>query len=138
MNINANRSNASIHQFVQPVRPTEGAAKGNAGTGSAVGTAAGSFATVLAEKLGETTAVKFSKHAEQRLQERSIVLDDAQRERLDKAVDRVSGKGVRDALVLLDDVAMVVSARNRTVVTAMSQQEMQDNIVTNIDGAVIA
>ena len=36
----------------------------------------------------------------------------------------------------MDDVALVVNVPNRTVITAVKQSELKDNIFTNIDGAV--
>jgi flagellar operon protein len=38
---------------------------------------------------------------------------------------------------MLDDVALVVSVRNRTVITAMDKENLRNNVFTNIDSAVI-
>jgi flagellar operon protein len=35
------------------------------------------------------------------------------------------------------DVAMVVSIKNRTVITAVDSDSMKDNVFTNIDSAAI-
>jgi flagellar operon protein len=53
-------------------------------------------------------------------------------------VDRAAAKGSRDSLVLLDQTAMVVSVKNRTVITALGRDQARDNVFTNIDSAVIA
>lgn len=58
-------------------------------------------------------------------------------ERLEGAVDSVARKGGKDSLVLLGDAALVVSVKNRTVVTAMDRAGMRGNVFTNIDSAVI-
>jgi flagellar operon protein len=58
--------------------------------------------------------------------------------RLESAVDKLAAKGARESLVLLDDNAMVVSVRNRTVITALSREQARENVFTNIDSAVIA
>ena len=64
--------------------------------------------------------------------------------RLSEAVDRAEAKGAREALVLMpgaertDDLALVVSVKNRTVITAMDGNSIQDNVFTNIDSAVVA
>ena len=64
-------------------------------------------------------------------------------DRLNKAVDRAAAKGARDALVLIpgasrtDDLALVVSVVNRTVVTAMDGERMRESVFTNIDSAVV-
>ena len=59
-------------------------------------------------------------------------------ERLRSAVDKAAGKGSRDSLVLMDDLAMVVSITNRTVVTVVDRENLKQNVFTNIDSAVIA
>ena len=40
--------------------------------------------------------------------------------------------------VMVDNVAMVVSVRNRTVITAVGSDQLKNNVFTNIDSAVIA
>lgn len=99
-----------------------------------VGSRPGAFSNILAQKLGE---VKFSSHATQRLQTRGIRLGEDQMRRLSEAVDLAAGKGAKEALILVDDVAMVVSVANRTVVTAMDRDQARANVFTNIDSAVI-
>ncbi len=59
-------------------------------------------------------------------------------ERLQGAVQRAANKGSRDALVLMDNLAMVVSVKNRTVVTVVDKDNLKQNVFTNIDSAVIA
>jgi flagellar operon protein len=78
--------------------------------------------------------ILFSKHAALRLDLRDIQLSDDQIKRLGTAIGRAQDKGIRDSLVLMDDVALVVNVRSRTVITAMNRQE---NVFSNIDGAVI-
>jgi flagellar operon protein len=82
--------------------------------------------------------VRFSAHAQTRMQSRKIELDSAHMERLQTAVQKASAKGARDALVLMDDLAMVVSVTNRTVVTVVDKENLKQNVFTNIDSAVIA
>ena len=57
---------------------------------------------------------------------------------LDKLVQKAAAKGARESLVLMDDIALVVSIRNRTVITAVDGQSLKDNVFTNIDSAIIA
>ena len=85
-----------------------------------------------------TKPVTFSKHAVQRLERRSLTVDATTMQRLQDGVDRAAGKGARDAVVLVDDTAFVVSVTNRTVVTAVGKDQMKDHVFTNIDSAVIA
>ena len=37
----------------------------------------------------------------------------------------------------MEDVALVVSVKNRTVITAVDRAQMKENVFTNIDSAVI-
>ena len=50
---------------------------------------------------------------------------------------RAQEKGSRDSLILLDELALVVSVRSRTVVTAMDEASRSDHVFTNIDSVVI-
>ena len=94
-----------------------------------------SFENVLKKELNGLT---FSKHAQQRLESRNIQLSDADMEQLSHAVDKADEKGAKDSLVLLREMAFVVSVKNRTVITAMDSERMKDNVFTNIDSAIIA
>ena len=93
------------------------------------------FGQVLEKKLqGE---LKFSQHARQRLQSRNIELGEAEIARLENAVSKAREKGARDSLILMDNLALVVSVRNNTVITAVDEQSLKENVFTNIDSAVI-
>jgi flagellar operon protein len=94
-----------------------------------------SFENVLEKELKD---IKFSKHAQQRLESRNINLSDSDMQDLSSAVDKADGKGSSESLVLLRDMAFVVSIKNRTVVTALSGDTLKENVFTNIDSAVIA
>lgn len=98
-----------------------------------------SFEEILKQKqeVTESSELKFSKHASMRLNDRHINLSEEQSERLENGVLKASEKGIHESLVLLDSLAFIVNVPNRTVVTAMEQSESEDNIFTNIDGAVI-
>lgn len=81
--------------------------------------------------------VRFSKHAAGRLADRNIELTSSQMERLQEGTQKAQQKGIKESLVLVDQLAFIVNIPNQTVVTAMSQNETAENIFTNIDGAVI-
>ncbi len=81
--------------------------------------------------------LKVSGHAQTRLQSRNIELGKAEWDRVLSGVDRAAQKGSRDSLVLLDDVALLVSVKNRTVITAVDKNSLKENVFTNIDSAVI-
>ncbi len=78
----------------------------------------------------------FSKHANERLQSRNIDLSKDQLERLQTGTKRAGEKGIKESLVMVDNLAFIVNIRNNTVITAVNDNE--DKIFTNIDGAVIA
>ncbi|MBF4499946.1 flagellar protein [Savagea sp. SN6] len=84
-----------------------------------------------------TPKLKVSKHAERRLAERAIEVSDAEWMRIESKIDEARTKGVKDSLVLLDNVAMIISAKNRTVITAMNRKEAANQIFTNIDGTIL-
>lgn len=97
-----------------------------------------SFTEVLKSKQAEAdTELKFSKHAASRLADRQIDLTQEQMKRLEDGTKKASEKGIQESLVLIDQLAFIVSVKNNTVITAMDQKETSDNIFTNIDGAVI-
>jgi len=122
---------------VPPTRTPPAGAPGGTGPGSPAQAPAGTFADSLREAAG-ASALRFSKHALERLQRRGIELDPATMQRLGEGVARAAGKGSRDSLVLVDGTAFVVSVRNHTVITAVGPEHMKDNVFTNIDSAVIA
>ncbi len=81
--------------------------------------------------------LKFSKHAGQRLEQRDIKLTNDQIIRLNEGAKKASLKGIKESLVLMDNLAFIINTGNNTVVTAMNQGKDNENIYTNIDGAVI-
>lgn len=85
----------------------------------------------------ENAALKFSKHAVNRLADRKIELTDGQLKRLSEGTAKAGEKGIRESLVLMDELAFIVNVPSNTVITAMSQTETEKNVYTNIDGAVI-
>ena len=95
---------------------------------------ASSFADVLAS---QERKVKFSKHANERLRDRRIDLSDQELAKLDDTVERMAAKGARESLIYMNDLAFVVSVKNRTVITAMDGTSVKENIFTNIDSAAI-
>lgn len=96
-----------------------------------------SFADILKEKQNAVSELKFSKHAAMRLENRNISLSDEQSERLQAGVQKAGEKGIKESLVVVDSLAFIVNVPNKTVVTAIDQKESDNNIFTNIDGAVI-
>lgn len=81
--------------------------------------------------------LKFSAHATSRLKSRGIEMGAEQMRKLSDAVDKAAAKGLDDTLILTKDAAFIVSVKNRTVVTAMDKGQLDGNVFTNIEGAVV-
>jgi len=97
-----------------------------------------SFADVLRVRLEHEAGLTFSAHAVDRMNDRGITLGSSEITRLSQAVTKAKEKGAVDSLILLNDMAFIVSIKNQTVVTAISGDSMKDNVFTNIDSAVVA
>ena len=83
------------------------------------------------------TELKVSKHANQRLAERNIHISEAEWQLVSEKVSEARSKGVNDSLVLMDQAALIVSAKNATVITAMNRTEAKNQLFTNIDGTIV-
>ena len=98
-----------------------------------------SFQKILEQKTAvQEGGVSFSAHAAKRLEQRAIDISSEDIQRLSSAVDKAAVKGSRESLVLLNDLAFVVSVANRKVITAMGTEQMKESVITNIDSAIIA
>lgn len=94
-----------------------------------------SFKDVLQQNLDDFNNIKISAHAKKRLEQRNITLSQENMTKLTEAVNKAESKGAKDTLVLMDQIALVVNIKNKTVITAMGQENM--NVFTQIDSAVI-
>lgn len=89
------------------------------------------------EEILQSNMVQFSQHAKMRLAQRSIQLVPEQLCKLESAIDKAAAKGAKESLIVMENMAFIVNVKNRTVVTAMDQQAMKDNIFTQIDSAIV-
>lgn len=96
-----------------------------------------SFEQIL-QNTQNSSEVKLSKHAVNRLNDRNIELTSEQWERLKDGTKKAGEKGIQESLVLVDELAFIVNTKSNTVITAMDQSETKENVFTNIDGAVIS
>ena len=110
--------------------PSKPVAKNGVGTGT-------QFETIFQEQLAEQSGIKFSAHALKRLETRQISLGNQEMALLKDAVNKAEAKGANESLILMDRMALVVSIKNRTVITAVDEASLKDNVFTNIDSAVI-
>ena len=95
------------------------------------------FEALLKAQLGRPAAVQFSAHAQRRIESRQIDFGNAEVERLEQAVEKAAKKGSRESLILMDDLALVVSIKNKVVITAVDANARKDSVFTNIDSVVL-
>ncbi len=98
----------------------------------------GGFAAALARETERLDSLKISAHAEKRLNSSNIRLSESDVQRIDGAVRRASDKGSNQSLIMLDNLALVVSVKNRVVITAVDDARTREGVFTNIDSVVIA
>lgn len=96
------------------------------------------FANELQSVLkSEREGLTVSKHAQVRLAQRGIDIDETRWRQIGEKVMEAKNLGVKESLVLLDDAALIVSAKNNTVITAMNRAEATTQIFTNINGTIL-
>ncbi|HYF83051.1 MAG TPA: TIGR02530 family flagellar biosynthesis protein [Clostridia bacterium] len=96
-----------------------------------------SFDAVFQEELSKQSEVKFSKHALERLQSRNIKLSKEDLNKIDNAVNKAAEKGVKETLIIMGNSAFIANVKNKTIITAATEDNLKNNVFTNIDGAVI-
>ena len=101
---------------------------------------AGGFGAMLQQELLKSEqpaqSVEFSKHAISRAQERGIEVTPDLMDQLAGSVIRAQAKGATNILAMDAEKAFIINVPNARVITAITQEEMKENIFTNIDGAV--
>ncbi|RPF55990.1 TIGR02530 family flagellar biosynthesis protein [Aquisalibacillus elongatus] len=113
-----------LHHQQLPLTPTKKAPKQN--------DVKTSFKSVLDQA---TQDVKVSKHAQKRLNERNIVINDQMWNEISEKMNEAKQKGVTDSAIILKDAVLVANTKNNTVVTAMDRQNSQ--LITNVNGTII-
>jgi flagellar operon protein len=104
--------------------------------------AAKSFSELLEERISDKVSPKeeslrFSAHAQTRLESRGIHLNGDDMLKLQEAVNKVRDKGSKESLILTDKAAFIVSVKNQTVITAVDRESLKENIFTNIDSTIM-
>ena len=102
---------------------------------------AGGFGAMFQQELAKSRqqpaqGVEFSKHAISRAQERGIEVTPDLMDQLAGSVIRAQAKGATNILAMDTEKAFIINVPNAKVITAITQEEMKENIFTNIDGAV--
>ncbi|MDK2822107.1 MAG: hypothetical protein PWQ67_1389 [Clostridia bacterium] len=122
-----------IQQPIRPISQPQDKRKQNLNN-SQVGT---NFQELLEKQINENQELQFSKHARERLHLRNIQLNPEALSKLNNAVEKAADKGVKESLILMNDLAFIVSIKNKTVITAIDGENIKENVFTNIDSAVI-
>ncbi len=94
-----------------------------------------SFESVL-QKIQERSVV-VSKHAAERLTNRSVTLTEAELKRIGEVMEKAQAKGIRDAVIIIDDKILVANIPNKTIVTAAKKGDLGEHIISNINGAIV-
>lgn len=97
-------------------------------------TSQSAFHSIFQEQL---SGITISKHAKQRIEHREIEIDGTTMNRLNDAMDKLSKKGSKDSLILLNQVAYIVNPQQKVIITCMDKESMQENIFSGIDSAII-
>jgi flagellar operon protein len=95
------------------------------------------FEDLLKSQLNQAEGIKFSAHAQRRIDSRNIEFGSEETARLEQAVEKAAGKGSKESLILMDDLALIVSIKNKVVITAVDANTRKDNVFTNIDSVVL-
>lgn len=123
-----------INQPVQPLERSNQKSRNN--ESSEVDRNKANFKDLLQKQINQNDKLQFSKHAKERIASRRINISDAQMNKLTSGLEKAADKGSKDSLIMVDDVAYVVSVENNTVITAIDDKNVKENVFTNIDSAV--
>ena len=94
------------------------------------------FQQELEKASGQEPGVAFSKHAISRAEERGIEITPSLIDQLKGSMIRAQAKGAKNILAMDTEKAFIINVPNAKVITAITHEEMRENIFTNIDGAV--
>ena len=89
----------------------------------------------LRVKEANTSPINISNHAQKRMEQRGIHLDQTDLTKLNDAFETLNQKGANNSLIMYEDLSLIASVKNRTIITASKMEEMTE--VTNIDSAIL-
>ena len=93
------------------------------------------FAEILKKEVNAD--IHLSKHAAARIRSRTLPWNDDIQRRVGEGIEAAEKKGSREALILMDNLAVIANIKSRTVITAMDRDQLKGKIFTNIDSAVL-
>lgn len=89
------------------------------------------------EFLNSEKKLKFSAHAQKRMESRNITINSDEMKKIEESVAKLRNKGCQDSVVLSQDRAYVISIKNNTVVTIVDEGSLKDSVFTNIDSMTL-
>ena len=92
---------------------------------------------VRQESVQPSAPPRRSGHAMSRAEERGIELTPALMQQLAGSVEKAQEKGAKNILAFNATQAFIINVPFGRVITTMNQEEMKENVFTNIDGAVL-
>ena len=81
------------------------------------------------------SSISLSNHALKRMEQRGIELNEEDMEKLEEAFASLNQKGAENSLIIYNDLSLIASVENRTIITASKTEEMRE--ITNIDSAIL-
>lgn len=126
-----------INAYQRPVNLIEIAQRGQAPAKANESGSPESFKQALTKELSTGRPVTVSRHASERLYSRGIEFGEQRMQQVADALDKAEAKGSKETLILFDEMAMVASVKNRTIITAFDRERLREGVVTSIDSAII-
>lgn len=94
------------------------------------------FKDILNKAINKNDSFVISKHAEERLMQRNIKFNETDMKQINEGINKAQAKGSSDCLICYKGSALVTSIKNRTVITAIDQENTKGNVYTNIDSVL--
>ncbi len=85
----------------------------------------------------QSEGLKVSSHAQERIKTRNIELNQTKLDSLGEVADEAGKKGAKNTLAMIGTDAFILSVKDKTIVTAMKEEEMESRFFTNIDSVYI-
>ncbi|MBF0406805.1 MAG: flagellar biosynthesis protein [Candidatus Riflebacteria bacterium] len=96
------------------------------------------FGNILQKSLvSNRSGLNISAHADKRIAERNMDFSSDVQKVLNDAVNELQAKGAKESLILTKGGAFLVNVPSRTLITAITPDEMHDKIITQIDSVSI-
>jgi flagellar operon protein len=131
-------SDLQLNQRIYPLDPSRVEKQTSKDSRSGIVGDKPNFGQILEKTIQDAkTEIRFSSHAIDRIQQRSVALSVDELSRLSDGMKQVQEKGAQNSLILVGDTAFVVSIKNNTVITALDSAQQANRIFTNIDSVAI-